>query len=484
MTKTQETVQIFLDAARKHFGETASVRVNELEQFSVKHKLKFPYSWLRANALVSRGVFTLSATHEMQTPPSTVGMPTPLSEAVANVLTMRPRPQMPKTTFDPNATSEHIYADVPEKNPAYVPFGMFSDIVKIAANKSFFPVFITGMSGNGKTLMVEQACAKAHVKLLRIQMSVETDEDDLIGGFRLINGETKFIKGPVVVAMEMGAALLIDEVDRADPNKVMCLQGILEGKPYYMKKTGEIIYPQPGFNIFVTANTKGRGSESGLYTAAKILDDAWLERFPITVEQEFPSPSVETKILTKYIESRGGDPRHPMLADFVKYLIDWAQIIRKTYADDGIDEVISTRRLVHIVQTFLIFNDKQSAIKLCLSRYDEDTKTSFLEVYSKVDPTMNPAPATPLDPNQTTFSIRLVSFPSHAKIQVIKAVRELCNYTLIDAKNIVENMEGDQDDDGIEMGAGSIILKTNATSEEVEGFKFTLVPLGAVIEAK
>lgn len=479
MTKTQENVQKFLEAARKHFGETSSVRVKELEEFSVKSKLKFPYSWLRANAFVSRGIFTLSATHEVRQPTSAAesSKPVDLSATAGNVLVMRPRPQMVKTTFDPNASSDHVYADVPEKNPAYVPFGMFSDIVKIATNKSFFPVFITGMSGNGKTLMVEQACAKAHVKLLRIQMSVETDEDDLIGGFRLINGETKFIKGPVVIAMEMGAALLIDEVDRADPNKIMCLQGILEGKPYYMKKTGEIIYPQPGFNIFVTANTKGRGSESGLYTAAKILDDSWLERFPITIEQEFPNTSIETKILVKYIESRGGDPRHPMLADFIKYLIEWGQIIRKTFADDGADEVISTRRLVHIIQTFLIFNDKQTAIKLCLARYDEDTKTSFLEVYSKVDPTLNPAAAAaaPVVDLDKRFVVSLVSFPRHTKIQVIKAVRELGEFSLIDAKNLIES---------IESGTNTVVVvKKHATKEEADVFKFAIESVGGVISA-
>ena len=280
------------------------------------------------------------------------------------------------TTFNPNAITEHEYAMIPQKDPFYVPFGEYKTVLQVVESGGFFPVFISGHSGNGKTMMVEQTHSKAGKAMIRVQMSRETDEDDLIGGFRLINGETKFIKGPALRAMELGVTLAIDEGDRADPTKVMCLQGILEGKPYYVKKTGEIVYPKPGFNVILTANTKGKGSDDGRYVAATILDDAFLERFPITIEQQFPDPRVERKILQMYIQTDDV---------FVSHLIAWAEIIRKTYAEEAIDEMISTRRLVHIAQAYNMFGGRLRAIELCINRFDSETRKAFLDLYTKID---------------------------------------------------------------------------------------------------
>ena len=271
---------------------------------------------------------------------------------------------------------EKTYASVDE---TFVPWGSFHDIVKIVKSGMFYPVYVSGLSGNGKTFMVEQACAKLNKEFIRVQINPETDEDDLLGGFRLIDGETVFSKGPVLKAMENGAVLLLDEVDRAT-NKIMCLQGILEGKPVLVKKTGEVIHPAKGFNVIATANTKGKGSEDGRFTAASIIDDAFLERFTISIDQPFPSPSVEKKIVVNHMSKFG-----EVDDDFAQNLVTWADIIRKTFYDDGVDEVISTRRLCHIVQTYSIFNKKDKAIDLCISRFDEDTKSAFLDLYNKVD---------------------------------------------------------------------------------------------------
>ena len=261
----------------------------------------------------------------------------------------------------------------------FIAWGAYHDIVKIVKSNMFYPTYISGLSGNGKTFMVEQACAKLQKEFIRVQINPETDEDDLLGGFRLINGETVFAKGPVLKAMENGAILLLDEIDRAT-NKIMCLQGILEGKPVLVKKTGEIVTPAEGFNVIATANTKGKGSEDGRFTAASIIDEAFLERFTISVDQRFPSLSVEKKIVLKHMEKYGAADD-----DFADKLVTWADIIRKTYYDDGVDEVISTRRLCHIVQTFSIFNNRAKAIDLCISRFDDDTKSAFLDLYTKVD---------------------------------------------------------------------------------------------------
>lgn len=271
---------------------------------------------------------------------------------------------------------EKTYA---KADPTFIAWGAYHDIVKIIKSDMFYPTYISGLSGNGKTFMVEQACAKVGKEFIRVQINPETDEDDLLGGFRLINGETVFSKGPVLKAMENGAILLLDEIDRAT-NKIMCLQGILEGKPVLVKKTGEVIEPANGFNVIATANTKGKGSEDGRFTAASIIDDAFLERFTISVDQKFPGISIEKKIVRKHMEKFNCIDN-----DFADKLVLWADIIRKTFFDDGVDEVISTRRLCHIVQTFSIFKKRDKAIDLCISRFDDDTKDAFLDLYSKVD---------------------------------------------------------------------------------------------------
>ena len=282
----------------------------------------------------------------------------------------------PKAKMQSIVNQEKTFA---KADPTFVPWGAFHDLVKMIKSEMFYPVYISGLSGNGKTFMVEQACSKLNREFIRVQINPETDEDDLLGGFRLIDGETVFSKGPVLKAMENGAILLLDEVDRAT-NKIMCLQGILEGKPVLVKKTGETVSPAPGFNVVATANTKGKGSEDGRFTAASIIDEAFLERFTVAIDQKFPSPSIETKILNNHMTKFGVSDE-----DFVEKLITWADIIRKTFYDEGVDEVISTRRLCHIAQTFSIFNNRAKAIDLCIARFDEDTKSAFLDLYSKVD---------------------------------------------------------------------------------------------------
>lgn len=276
---------------------------------------------------------------------------------------------------------------VPDRDPTYVKWGAFDDVVRIIKSKAFYPIYIAGLSGNGKTMMVEQACASISREYIRVQISPETDEDDLIGGFRLLNGETVFAKGPVIKAMERGAILLIDEIDRAT-NKIMCLQGVLEGKPILIKKTGELIRPAAGFNVLATANTKGKGSDDGRFVAASIIDEAFLERFVATIEQPYPTLSTERKIVTQHMEKFGKSD-----VDFAEKLCTWAEVIRKTFADDGVDEVISTRRLCHIANTFAIFDDRMKAIQMCINRFDDDTKTAFLDLYTKIDPSILPQPA-------------------------------------------------------------------------------------------
>jgi len=268
---------------------------------------------------------------------------------------------------------------VPSKDDNYVPFGNFSDIKKIVQSRIFYPTFITGLSGNGKTFSVEQACATLNRELIRVNITIETDEDDLIGGFRLVNGNTVWHNGPVVEALERGAVLLLDEVDLAS-NKILCLQSVLEGKGIFLKKTGRYVEPKAGFNIIATANTKGKGSDDGRFIGTNVLNEAFLERFCVTFEQDYASPAIETRILRLHSASVGCHDDK-----YIKHLVDWADIIRRTFYDGGIDEVISTRRLVHIIRAYSIFNDKLKAIKVCTNRFDDETKQAFLELYDKVD---------------------------------------------------------------------------------------------------
>ena len=268
---------------------------------------------------------------------------------------------------------------IPEKDDTFVKFGNFGPIKKIIQSRLFYPAFITGLSGNGKTFSVEQACAQLGRELIRVNITIETDEDDLIGGFRLVNGETVWHNGPVIEALERGAVLLLDEIDLAS-NKILCLQSVLEGKGVFLKKIGKFVKPAEGFQIFATANTKGKGSDDGRFIGTNVLNEAFLERFPVTFEQAYPTPAQEIKIL----ESVSRDLK-VVAPDFCKRLVDWADIIRKTFYDGGIEEIISTRRLVHILRAYRIFGDKATAIEVCVNRFDDETKQAFLELYDKVD---------------------------------------------------------------------------------------------------
>ena len=280
--------------------------------------------------------------------------------------------------FKPKRATVEADSTIPQKDNTYVPFGFFKQLEQILKSHIFYPVFITGLSGNGKTTMVEQVAAKLKRECIRVNISIETDEDDLIGGNTLHDGNVIYREGPVLMAMRRGAVLLIDEIDRGS-NKLMCLQSILEGKPFFNKKTGEMIYPEKGFTIIATANTKGRGTEDGRFIAAQILDEAFLERFPITVEQEYPSVAVEKRIINNKMEFYGR-----VDTDFAEKLVNWAEIIRKTFVEGGVDEIISTRRLVNIVQAYSIFEDREEAIRYCINRFDEDTKTAFMDLYTKM----------------------------------------------------------------------------------------------------
>lgn len=357
----------FVTAATIKFGDGAVLSRDQIQQVVDESGAPFPYWFItKQEYRADRGQYRLpglpDGTPKVDTPVS-VAQPEPV--ALAQTATVHVLRQ--KKLHDDADTA------IPEKFPGFVPFGFYKDLTNIIQSKQFYPVFITGLSGNGKTLMVEQVCAVLQRECIRVNISIETDEADLIGSNTLVDGNVVYRDGPVITAMKRGAILLIDEVDRGS-NKLMCMQGIMEGKPYYNKKSGEYIYPSDGFNVIATANTKGRGSEEGRYLS-QILDDAFLERFPITVEQEYPDAKVETKILK------------PLLNDdeFAENLIKWADVIRKTFAEGGIDEMISTRRLVHIAKAYGIFKDRNKAIELCVARFDEETKNAFLDLYAKVD---------------------------------------------------------------------------------------------------
>ena len=268
---------------------------------------------------------------------------------------------------------------VPKKDPVFVPFGNYADVKSIIKSGKFYPVFVTGLSGNGKTMSILQACAENRKECIRVNVTIETDEDDLLGGYRLRDGQTVWQNGPVIEAMERGALLLLDEIDLAS-NKIMCLQPILEGSGVFVKKINKFVKPKEGFNVIATANTKGQGSEDGKFIGTNILNEAFLERFPVTFEQKYPNAKTEEKILNNTLEATGKKD-----TDYVSKLVTWADVIRKTYFDGGVDEIISTRRLVHIVQAYAIFKNKLKAIEMCTNRSDEDTKTSFVDLYTKVD---------------------------------------------------------------------------------------------------
>ena len=364
MKNLKKSTEIILTELAKRYPDQTQFRKNAIVEVGES----FGYSGKDWDPIMTKQNRVKIGTYDL------AGLIEPLREvAIANNVVQMPQAAAQMQSI---VNEEKTYATV---DKTFVPWGAFSDIVKIVKSNMFYPTYISGLSGNGKTFMVEQACAKVGKEFIRVQINPETDEDDLLGGFRLINGETVFSKGPVLKAMENGAILLLDEIDRAT-NKIMCLQGILEGKPVLVKKTGEVVKPSEGFNVIATANTKGKGSEDGRFTAASIIDDAFLERFTVSVDQKFPTVVTEKKIVLKHMDKFGKTDE-----DFADKLVNWADIIRKTFYDDGVDEVISTRRLCHISQTFSIFDNKEKAIDLCISRFDEDTKAAFLDLYSKID---------------------------------------------------------------------------------------------------
>ena len=357
----------FVTAAEDIFGANAVLSRDDIQRVVEEKSISFPY-WLvtKSEYRAERGHYQLpniGTKPKVQEPEFEVAL-------AAQVLEFK----QPKLVDDSDVS-------IPVKYPDYVPFGFYKDLTNIIRTNMYYPVFITGLSGNGKTLMVEQVCATLNRECIRVNISIETDESDLLGGPTLVNGNVVNRDGPVITAMKRGAILLIDEVDRGS-NKLMCLQGILEGKPYYNKKNGELVKPAAGFNVIATANTKGRGSEEGRYLS-QILDDAFLERFPITVEQEYPDAKTEKKILSPLIDDK----------EFVDHLVQWADIVRQSFDQGAVDEIISTRRLVHIAKAFKIFGDRMKAIELCVSRFDAETKTAFLDLYSKVDAKATPESA-------------------------------------------------------------------------------------------
>jgi len=337
----------FIDELREEFG--TEIDASHVKQFARSRDVGYPTVARKLEAYkVKRGSWNLTVEEGREILEKAIASPTVLPTVEQDL--------------------------VPELDNNFVKFGNFNDVKKIIGSRIFYPAFITGLSGNGKTFSVEQACAQAKRELIRVNISIETDEDDLIGGFRLVDGNTVWHNGPVVEALQRGAVLLLDEIDLAS-NKILCLQSILEGKGVFLKKIGKYVQPANGFTVVATANTKGKGSDDGRFVGTNVLNEAFLERFPVTFEQEYPTPASEIKILQALCDDQ----------DFCKRLVDWADIIRKTFFDGGVDEVISTRRLVHIVRAFSIFGNRAKAITTCISRFDEETKQAFQELYDKVD---------------------------------------------------------------------------------------------------
>ena len=358
----------FVDLASAKYGKGAVMTRNEVKAFVKEADLGWVSWFVRAPYRVGTGKFKLPVDGDMITPVKPKKLKLPVMKKIE--------------VDEESVVAYHNPPEnlIPEKDPLYVPFGNFNDVYTIIKSGRYYPAFITGLSGNGKTFMVEQACAKAKREYFRVNITVETDEDDLLGHYALIDGNTVWQDGPVVKAMERGAILLLDEIDLAS-SKIMCLQPVLEGKGVFLKKVNRFVSPSVGFNVLATANTKGKGSEDGRFIGTNILNEAFLERFPITVEQEYPSMSVERKILDKVFASLDITE----YGDFSEKLVTWADIIRKTFYEGGIDEIIATRRLVHIVNAYAIFGDRKKAIEMCIARFDDDTKTSFLDLYSKCD---------------------------------------------------------------------------------------------------
>jgi len=376
MTVNRETLVEYL---RNNNTNNGVFRKREVVDAAATLGMKYPGWIFQKDRMIKRGVYDLSPM--MQTISSA-----PAAPATAPKMVIQPKLQ---------TVIENL---VPQVDATYVPFGFYRDLTKVIKSENFYPTFISGLSGNGKTTMVEQVCAKLKRECMRVNISIETDEDDLIGGNTLVDGNVVYREGPVLTAMKRGAILILDEIDRGS-NKMMCLQAILEGKPYFNKKTGETVYPKRGFNVIATANTKGRGSDDGKFMSAQILDDAFLERFAITVEQEYPSVKIEKQIILNKMEKVNKTDE-----EFADKLVTWADIIRKTFYDGGVEELISTRRLEHIVNAYAMFGSRAKAIELCVNRFDADTKSAFLDLYKKVDVDASPTTTdndTPyFDPNE------------------------------------------------------------------------------------
>jgi len=380
MIKLTDTRRAFLEAvAVEGFKAGSEISRTELTSLTSKYKLGFPY-WLteEESLKLGRGLFKIPET-DGETIGSECVIEESINEPTANV-EVKMAASIPTVVESTSEKIEVIENLIPDKDPLFVKFGGYTDLHSIIKSKFFYPIFITGLSGNGKTFTVEQVCAIVKRELIRTNVTIETDEDDLLGGFRLVNGETVWHDGPVIQAMKRGAILLLDEIDLAS-NKIMCLQPVLEGKGVFLKKINQFVKPAKGFNVVATANTKGKGSEDGRFMFTNVLNEAFLERFPITIEQEYPTPAIEKKILVKVLESVGKPDEA-----FAEKLTAWADIIRKTFFEGGLDEIIATRRLVHICNAFSIFKgDRLKSIEMCVSRFDEDTKQSFLDLYTKVD---------------------------------------------------------------------------------------------------
>jgi len=386
---TVEQQKKLLEDMRLNYNASV-ISKKQIELFVKKTKMPYPHFIFKEDSRnVARGQYSIAdvAPNPFKAGTTSHAMHDALRAPVAESAPAMLAQVVPIATKRAMNVTESF---VPEKNQTYVPFGFFNDLKNIIKSNIFYPIYITGLSGNGKTFMVEQVCASLGRELIRVNITKRTDETDLIGSYELVDGNTIRREGPVVTAMRRGAVLLLDETDYGTED-LLCLQPILEGKPYFDKKTGEIIHPTVGFNVIATANTKGKGSDDGRFIGANLLNEAFLERFAITVEQEYPSAATERKILEKNFDQLGINDNV-----FVGHLINWAESIRKSFEDGVGDEVISTRRLVHIAKAYSIFKDRRKAVEMCLNRFDTDTKTSFLDFYSKLDAEVildNPAAA-------------------------------------------------------------------------------------------
>ena len=383
MTKPNDKKQAFIDACMDKFDADSNgdhiLTIHQLKEVASDFGMKYAPQWLVKNPAnkVGRALFKLPALGEVTKVHASRLVqaaeqyePTPKTEKIDNTETKT------EAAYVVSSLTGNI---VPEKDPNFVNFGDYTSVKSIIASKKFYPIFITGLSGNGKTLGVTQACAEKKREMIRVNITIETDEDDLLGGYRLRDGQTVWQNGPVIEAMERGAVLLLDEIDLAS-NKIMCLQPILEGNGVFVKKINKFVKPALGFTVVATANTKGKGSEDGQFIGTNVLNEAFLERFPITFEQKYPSVKIETKIISKMLETENAKDD-----DYASNLVNWADIIRKTYQEGGVDEIISTRRLVHIAKAYSIFKNKLKAVEVCTNRFDDDTKQSFIDLYTKID---------------------------------------------------------------------------------------------------